>query len=51
MKIKVLFDAKKGSSRALEEHFELVKKLMNKYPNALWRKYSNKGKSGYELYV
>jgi len=50
MKIKVLFDSKKGSSTLLEKHFDLVKDLIERYPNALWKKIRSKnGQTGYEL--
>ena len=51
MRIKVLLEDKKGSSRLLERNFELIKELMQKYPNALWRKYTKNGQSGYELQI
>lgn len=52
MKIKVLFDNKKGSSTLLENHFDLIKDLIERYPNALWRKIRGKnGQQGYELDV
>ncbi len=52
MRIKVLFDNKKGSSTLLEKHFDLIKDLITRYPNAFWRKYNDKnGQSGYELEV
>ena len=50
MKVKVLFDNKKGSSTLLE-HFDLVKDLIERYPNALWRKIRSKNQEGYELEV
>lgn len=49
MKIKVLFENKKGSSTLLDKHFDLLKDLMQRYPNALWRKISTKNQAGYEL--
>ena len=52
MRIKVLIDGKKGSSTLLEKHFDLVKDLVQRYPNALWRKVHGKnGQTGYELQV
>ncbi|MEM3074569.1 MAG: hypothetical protein QW727_01350 [Candidatus Pacearchaeota archaeon] len=51
MKIKLLIDGKKGSSTLLEKHFDLVKHLLQKYPNALWRKIHAKNQIGYELDV
>jgi len=50
MKIKVLVD-KKGSSILLEKHFDLVKDLIQRYPDALWRKIRRKNQQGYELDV
>ena len=50
MRIKLLFDNKKGSSTLLEKHFDLIKDLVTRYPNAIWRKVrGNNGESGYEL--
>ena len=50
MKIKVLYDDKKGSSTLLEKHFDLIRDLITRYPNALWRKIRGKnGTTGYEL--
>ena len=50
MRIKLLFDNKKGSSTLLEKHFDLIKDLVTRYPNAIWRKVrGNDGESGYEL--
>ena len=50
MRIKVLFDDKKGSSTLLEKHFDFIKDLVTRYPNAIWRKVRGKnGESGYEL--
>jgi hypothetical protein len=52
MRIKVLFDNKKGSSRFLEENLDFIRGLVEKYPNAFWRKYKSKtGQIGYELSV
>ena len=52
MKIKVLMDNKKGSSTLLEKHFDLVRDLIQRYPNAIWRKIRAKnGATGYELDV
>ena len=51
MQIKLLFDKKKGSSLFPEKHFDLIKELIQKYPNALWRKIRRKGQVGYELEV
>ncbi len=52
MKIRVLFDNKKGSTTLLEQHFGLIKDLVQKYPNALWRRIRGKnGQQGYELEV
>jgi len=49
MRIKVLFENKKGSSSLLEDHFELIKDLVHKYPNAMWKKFRSKKGSGYEI--
>lgn len=51
MRVKVLFENKKGSSRLLERNFEIIKDLIQKYPNALWRRYNKNGKTGYELQI
>ena len=52
MRIKVLYDDKKGSTTLLEKHFDLIKDLVQRYPNALWRKIRGKnGQIGYELEV
>ena len=52
MRIKVSLDNKKGSSTLLEKHFDLIKDLITRYPNALWRKSKGKnGQTGYELEV
>ncbi|MFA5019587.1 MAG: hypothetical protein WC533_00640 [Candidatus Pacearchaeota archaeon] len=52
MRIKVTFDNKRGASLFPEKHFGLIQDLIEKYPNALWRKISNKnGQQGYELEV
>jgi len=48
VKIKLVINSKKGSATLLENHFDLVKNLIEKYPNALWRKL--KKKSGQEVY-
>jgi len=49
MRIKVLFEDKKGSLRLLERNFDIIRDLLQRYPNALWRKYSKNGRTGYEL--
>jgi len=50
MRIKVLFDNKKGLTRSLDKHLDLIKDLIQRYPNALWRKVNGKnGQTGYEL--
>jgi len=49
MRIKLLFDDRKGSTTLLEKHLDLVKDLVTRYPNALWRKIRSKGQTGYEL--
>jgi hypothetical protein len=50
MRIKILFDNKKGSTRPLDQNFELIRDLIQRYPNALWRKIRGKnGQQGYEL--
>jgi len=52
MRIKVLFDNKKGSITLLEKHFDLIKDIITTYPNALWRKCRGKnGQQGYEIDV
>ncbi|MBS3092344.1 hypothetical protein J4466_02895 [Candidatus Pacearchaeota archaeon] len=51
MRVKVLFENKKGSSRLLERNFEIIKDLIQKYPNALWRRYNKNGQTGYELQI
>ena len=52
MRIKVLFDNKKGASTLLENHFEIIKDIITTYPNALWRKCTGKnGQQGYEIDV
>ncbi len=52
MRIKVTIDNKKGSTRFLEQHFELLRDLVNRYPNAFWRKIKGRnGTTGYELDV
>ncbi len=51
MRIKVLFDNKKGWS-SLDQHLDLIKDLVTRYPNAIWRKVRAKnGQTGYELDV
>lgn len=49
MRIKVLFEDKKGSSRLLERNFDIIRDLLQRYPNALWSKYKKNGHTGYEL--
>ena len=51
MRIKVLFENKKGSSTLLEDNLELIKDLIQRYPNAMWRKFKSKRGTGYELDV
>lgn len=52
MHIKVLIDDKKGATTLLDRHFGLLKHLINRYPNALWKKIKGKnGEIGYELEV
>jgi hypothetical protein len=52
MRVKVLIDNKRGATTLLDKHFELIKHLIYRYPNALWRKIRNKkGQVGYELEV
>ena len=51
MRIKILIENKKGMSTLLDKHFSLVKTLIHKYPNALWRKIHWKGQTGYELEI
>lgn len=52
MKIKVLIDNKKGSTTLLDKHFGLLKHLIYRYPNALWKKVNGKnGITGYEIDV
>lgn len=52
MRIKIMAN-KKGSGTLLDQHFGLIKELIQRYPNALWRRYYGKnGKvEGYELDV
>jgi len=50
MRIKVLFDNKRGSV-SLEKHLDLIKDLIQRYPNALWRKIRGNHTEGYELEV
>ena len=51
MRIK-LISGRKGSSTLLERHFELIRNLIQIYPNALWRKIHDKnGQVGYELKI
>ena len=52
MRIKVLMNSKKGATNLLDKHFDLVRDLVTRYPNALWRKVKDKnGQVGYELEV
>jgi len=52
MKIKVLFDDKRGSATLLEKHFDLIRDLIRKYPNAFWKRCkSRNGQAGYELEI
>lgn len=52
MKIKILPGNKKGATQLIEKHFTLIKHLIQKYPNAFWKKIRGKnGEVGYELDV
>lgn len=51
MKIKILIDNKRGATTLLDKHFAILRHLIYKYPNALWRKVKNKNKEGYELEI
>jgi hypothetical protein len=51
MKISVLTSNKRGATTLLDQHFGLLKHLISRYPNALWRKVTKKDKVGYELEI
>jgi len=52
MRIKVFLDNKKGSTRLMDDYLDLVRGLVDKYPNAIWRKLQPKnGQIGYELKI
>ena len=52
MKIRIIPENRKGSSIFLESQFGLLRDLVKRYPNALWRKFKAKnGEVGYELEI